>query len=134
MPAKRWTTVLLLFALTISASADELATEQAAVEQASSLQFEKIQATLQAKIANAKEESNRELLQARQDKENKLSLLNQVQQLEQEKKQALDHAASLEKQLGLTEALQKKTAADYELAETTIEQQKKTISLLEEKE
>ena len=116
--------------LALASAANELATEQTeqteVVEQASSLQEQKIQATLQATIANAKQESNRALIQNRQDKESKLSLLKQVQLLEQQKKQALDRATSLETQLGQAQAQAKRSMEQQKMTESVIEGQKKS--------
>ena len=127
--------VLISLLLALASATNELATEQTeVVEQASSLQEQKIQATLQATIANAKQESNRALIQNRQDKESKLSLLKQVQLLQEQKQQALDRATSLATQLGQAQAQAKRSMEQQKMTESVIEGQKKNQNELLAKE
>ena len=124
--------VLLLSAFLLGASiADELLTTQ--VETDSALQEQRIQATLQATIANAKMESNQKMSQLKEDKQNKLKLLDQVAKLQAEKLEALEKSTQLEQQLKTSHAELEKTTQSFDAAKQLIEKQKQSMILIEEK-
>lgn len=131
MPMIKTIAVFLSFALVVAETSLQ---QQQSLDSDTLLQSQRIRSTLDATIANAKMEANRQLSTIKIDQENKQKLLSEVTRLQKSQKQVLDHQAELEQEIKTLHATMDSKQKAFVAAKALINKQKETISLVEEKE